>query len=60
VWWGIMQVAVAFLLPDKIYWGELTANQWIGSWILTGALAGLFYRGGIKLWSITKNKKIIQ
>lgn len=60
IWWGISQVAVAFLRPDKLYWGELTASQWVGSWILAAALVGLLFRSGRKLWPKFKTKKTTQ
>lgn len=60
VGWGIVQVAVAFIQPDKLYWGELTANQWIGSWILTAAVVGLYLRSGKKLWIKNKPKRTVQ
>lgn len=60
VWWGITQVAVAFLQPNKLYWGELTADQWVGSWILAAACVGLLQRSGIKIWHKTKLKKTAQ
>jgi hypothetical protein len=49
VWLAGEKVAVATFSGDKIYWGGLTAGQWIGVWLLTACLVTVYLRADRKI-----------
>ena len=49
VWLAGEKVAVATFAGDKLYWGGLTAGQWIGVWLLTACLVTVYLRAGRKV-----------
>ncbi len=54
------EISVAMLSPIKVYWGGLTAGQWISSWTAAFTLVGIYIRAGRKpreeWWWPVKNK----
>jgi hypothetical protein len=55
------QISIAMALPVKVYWGGLTASQWVSAWSMAFALVGIYLRAGRKLkeeplWLFIKQK----
>ena len=43
------QISIAMVIQPKVYWGGLTAGQWVSSWIAAFVLVAVYLRAGRKL-----------
>jgi hypothetical protein len=60
-YFSVSQISVAMMIPTKVYWGGLTASQWVSSWTLAFTLVGIYIRAGRRikeepLWLLIKHK----
>lgn len=49
IYWSLLQIIIAIFIPSKLYWLELSIEQWVYALILTWALVMLYARSGRKL-----------
>lgn len=57
IWWSLSEIVIAMVSADGIYWGGLTAEQWIAAWTLSAAIIHLYLRSGRKFKSLWPQQK---